>query len=60
MPINFHDFDDAPRAIVSVVLMNFGSYLLNHINPVMGSISLVLSILYISIKLYKEIRDFWK
>jgi hypothetical protein len=59
MPFHFHDFDDAPRAIVSVVLMNFGSYLLNHINPVMGSISLVLSILYISIKLYKEIRDFW-
>lgn len=59
MPININDFEDAPRAILSVVLMNFGSFLLNHINPIMGSISLVLSIIYISVKLYKELRDFW-
>lgn len=59
MPLNINDFEDAPRAILSVVLMNFGSYLLNHINPIMGTISLSLSIIYISVKLYKELRDFW-
>jgi len=59
MPLHINDFEDAPRAILSVALINFGSYLMNHINPIMGTISLSLSIIYISVKLYKELRDFW-
>jgi hypothetical protein len=61
MPIpNIDHIEEPARAVSAVCLINLGSYLLNHINPIMGSISLILSITYISVKLYKEVRDLFK
>jgi len=54
-----NNIDDPLQAIGAVILVNIGSFLVNVFNPVLGTLSLLISCGYVSFKLYKEWKDFY-
>jgi hypothetical protein len=51
--------DEPLQDISAVILINVGAFTLQYLNPVLGSLSLILSVGYVGFKLYREITDFW-
>jgi hypothetical protein len=57
--MNIPEYEGTFHDIVAVIIVNIGAYLIHSANPILGTISLGLSVTYVGVKLYKEIRDFW-
>lgn len=53
------EHDDTFAAVFLVVFANVGSWMLANANPVIGTISLSLSTLYVFLKLRREWEEFW-
>lgn len=53
------EYEGTLHDIGAVIIVNIGAYLIHSANPILGTISLSLSVTYVAVKLYKEIRDFW-
>jgi len=54
-----NNVDDPLAAIGTVLLVNISSFLVNIFNPVLGTLSLIISCAYVSFKLYREYKEFY-
>jgi len=52
-----NNVDDPLSAIGTVLLVNISSFLVNIFNPVLGTLSLIISCVYVSFKLYREYKE---
>lgn len=52
------EYEGTLHDVAAVLLVNLGAWLIHSANPILGTLSLCLSVTYVGIKLYKEIKDF--
>lgn len=51
--------DEPLHDVSAVILVNVGAFALHNLNPLLGTLSLGLSVGYVGFKLWREVSDFW-